>query len=285
MIQRIIILLLAAMISLSTSIEAGLWDGVTSLFKKPVLKEAPTIRVLVATDREKIDLMVDGPFKIYDPNTGNLILLNKLGKHAFMEAMDGGLKWSEEFPGVHQLLIVPNSNDTLVTLDGVSYPGLLYLYEVEGKINAVNRVSIESYLCSVLSHLQNENLSKEMISAITITQRTNSIYLAENPINPFWHVDAKKVGYHGNADLSSLNPVNKVVYSTRNMVLSKTGTYEGIVTPFLAYWKVDNSNKPQLGVGSKISFEDAKRLADAGKNAAQLLHEAFPNSTIQLLRK
>jgi len=284
MIHRLLTIMLA-FATLTSPVEAGLLDGVSSFFKKTIKKETPSIKVLVATDKESMNVIVDGPFKGYDPHTGETILLSKLGKNAELRVMDGGLQWSEQFPGVHQLLIVPTLPDTKITIDDVDYIGAMYFYDVENKLNVVNKVDIESYLKSTLSSLNDEDAPDEFLSALAITARTNSYYLAEHPANSYWAVDGSKVGYHGNINECSHLSVNKAIVDTKHMILSKTGLYEGILTPFLSYW-----NNPQVksgikhaGIGSRISLKDAQKLAESSKNAAQLLHEAYPNTSIELI--
>lgn len=284
MIFRIMIMMLAAA-TLTSPINAGVWDNLTSVFKKPIKKEEPSIRVLVTMDQNSMHVAVNGPFKAYDPLTGETILLSKLGKNAPMQVMDGGLKWSEEFPGVHQMLIIPNSKETKICINGSEYPGTIYIYDVENRLSAVNKVNVETYLTSILSNIEDEDAPDELLSALAITARTNSCYLAEHPINSFWSIDGQTVGYHGNIDDSSARPINRAIHDTKHMVLSKTGAYEGVVTPFLAHWRkaFDAMSQKRMGVSSKITWTEAQNLANSGKNAAQLLNQAFPNTTIQLL--
>ncbi|MEC7838819.1 MAG: SpoIID/LytB domain-containing protein [Chlamydiota bacterium] len=284
MIYRILMIMLA-FVSLASPMEAGLWDGINSFFKKSIKRETPSIKVLIAKDKGSMDVVVDGPFKGYDPHTGETILLSKLGKDAVLRVMDGGLQWSEQFPGVHQLLIVPTFPETKIKVDGVEYLGSMYFYDVENKLMVVNKLDIESYLKSTLSPLNNEANPDELLSAIAITARTNSYYQAENPANPYWSVDGSKVNYHGDINESMKLPVNKAIVDTKHMILSRTGTYEGMLTPFMSYWnspQVKDSIK-HIGIGSRISLKDAQRLAESNKNAAQLLHEAFPNASIELI--
>lgn len=279
--------LVAVMLALATlfsPLQAGLWDNVSSYFKKSQQNHSPSIRVLIAMDRPSIEVEVDGPFKGYDPRTGEVILLSKIGKKNKMQVMDGGLKWGEEFPGVHQILLVPSDHQTKITLDGVVYPGAIYFYDVERKLSAVNKISLEDYLASVLIPAQKGDLPEEFLAALAITARTNAYYLAENPKNPYWAVDGEQVGYHGTVNPERSPTVNQAIRDTRHMVLSKTGAYEGVVTPLLGYWKKtgQEQKKRHSGVPSKITIQEAETLAETGSNAAQILLKAFPNTSIQL---
>lgn len=282
-----IIRMLTVMLALATMIsplQAGVWDNVTSYFKRGSGNTTPTIRVLVEMDKDTMVVEVEGPFKVYDPRTGELLTRNNLGKKSTLQVIDGGLKWGEDFPGIHQLLITPSEPSTRILVDGVQYPGSMYFYDVERKISAVNKVHLEQYLASVLTPTYQKREPEEFLAAIVITARTNAYYLAENPKNPYWAVDAQQVGYRGVVDTSASPAINQAIVDTRYMVMSKTGAYEGVVTPLYGAWKKDNGRRKShsLAAESKISIAEAKTMAETGANAAQILQKAFPNTSIQV---
>lgn len=281
-------ILMAALVLLpiAAPVEGGVWDNVCTFFKRPRGKQSPSIQVLIAVDKQKVNITIDGPFKGYDPRTGENILFNKIGKKAVMEVMDGGIKWSEEFPGVHQILLAPSSPATRIFVDGVEYTGLIYIYDVANSLSVVNKVDMESYLTSIMSPLDDENHPRELLSALAITTRTNAYFLAENPKNAYWSVDGSVVGYHGAINASQAPDVVRAINETRYMILSRTGAYEGIVTPFLSYWSQSSSSidsSKLSGVYSKITLADAEKMAKHGSNAAQILNRAYPETTIQMI--
>jgi len=283
MILRILTAMLA-ILPMTPSVEAGVWENVTSVFKKPAVQQKPSIRVLLAMDIPSFEVIVTGPFKGFDPRTGENILYSQLGKKATMQVMDGGIKWGEEFPGLHQIMLVPTDPATKIYVNGVEYPGSIYFYDVAGNLSAINKVDMEAYLTSILTPLHDKDEPQELLSAIAITARTNAYFLAENPTNPYWAVDAQQVGYHGIVDLTRGAPMIKAIDETRYMVLSRTGAYEGIVTPFFGLWGTPSQSSGKNGtIVSQISLEDAEKLAWNGNNAAQILLKAFPDATIQLL--
>lgn len=282
-----IIRMLSVMLALTTMIsplQAGMWDNFTSIFKRGSDQSTPSIRVLVELDKKIMEVEVNGPFKGYDPRTGEVLIHNNIGKKTTLQSIDGGLKWGEEFPGVHQLLIVPANTTTRILVDGREYPGSMYFYDVEGKMSAVNKVNLEQYLASVLTPVYQKREPEELLAAIVITARTNAYYLAENPKNPYWAVDAQQVGYRGVVDTSSSPAINQAIVETRHMVLSKTGAYEGVVTPLYSTWKKgqNNRNSHNRATESMINVAEAKTMAETGANAAQILSKAFPNTSIQL---
>lgn len=283
MILRMLTVMLA-ILPLTPSLEAGVWENVTSVFKKPAIQQRPSIRVLIGMDKPSFEVNATGPFKGFDPRTGDNILYSQLGKKATMQVMDGGIKWGEEFPGVHQIMIVPTDPSTKIYVNGVEYSGALYFYDVAGNLSAVNKVEMEAYLTSILTPLHDKDEPHEFLSAIAIMARTNAYYLAENPTNPYWAVDAQQVGYHGVVDTTEGAPIIKAINETKYMVLSRTGAYEGIVTPFYGLWATSSHSTGKKGtVVSRITLQEAEKLAWNGSNAAQILLKAFPEATIQLL--
>lgn len=284
MILRTLAIMLALATLTTPPLQSGLWDNMTTHFNKGLERQTPAIRVLIGIDKESLEVEVDGPFKGYDPRTGEMLVLNKIGKKTTMRLLDAGFKWGEEFPGTHQLLIVPTDKSTRILVDGKRYPGSLYFYDVEGKISIVNKVNLEEYLTSILTPVHHKREPEEYLAALAITARTNAYYLAENPPNPYWAVNGDQVGYHGVVDISSSPAINQAIVETRHMVLSKTGAYEGMITPIYGSWKSEQNSPEKLShaVLSKISLNEAKAMADAGSNAAQILLKAFPDTSVQL---
>lgn len=284
MILRFLMAMLA-FLPLAAQLEGGVWDNVSTFFKRPRHPQNPSIHVLITMDKENLNVSVKGAFKGYDPRTGDNILVSKIGKTARMEVMDGGMRWGEEFPGVHQILIVPDNPKGMVYVDGIAYPGSMYFYDVDNHLSAVNKVDMESYLASIMSTLEKDGNPPELLNALAITSRTNAYYLAENPKNPYWAVDGSQVGYHGAVSASEAPAIMLAINETKHMILSQTGAYEGIVTPFLGYWSTSHERESQqsLGVSSKITLAEADKMAAAGTNAAQILSKAFPATTIQLV--
>jgi len=286
MIARFLFCLLAISSLVSPCVHADVWSSITSFFKKPGVNPPPTIRVLLTTDRREIDVGVNGPYILYDPRTGQSISSTRhYGYRSVMKPMVDGISWGEEFPGVHQFLIVPKSSSTTIMVDGREYHGMLYIYEIDDKLSVVNRVPLEDYLTSVLSTRFEMATPEELLSAVAITERTNAYFLADNPRNSYWSINAQEVGYNGIRRTIESDAISQAVRSSRHMVMSKTGTYEGIITPFPAYWKTSTDDSKAKGTvhPSKITITEAEQLAEKGDNAAQILKEAYPGTSIQLI--
>ncbi|NGX42782.1 MAG: hypothetical protein K940chlam7_01070 [Chlamydiae bacterium] len=281
MIARVMMLILA-FLPLASSAEAGVWENLKSMILNTGHKPPPTIDVLVVNDQPSAMLEVKGKYRIFDPNTKQHISKRYLGKRKQIQTLSSGLKWGEEFPGIFQFQIIPEDGSVHTIVDGVEYKGSIFIYDIGGSISIVNRVPIEEYLSSILPQQYEFSLPDETLAALAITARTNAYYLCQSPKNRFWAVDANHVGYHGLESTKPSSDVEHAIRATRHMVLSKTGTYEGVVTPFAAQWGSSMSGFSQEGY-SQIPLYEAEEMGREGKHAAQIISRAFPESHIELI--
>ena len=284
MIARILVLVLG-LLPLAATAEAGIWDKIKALIWSPRYS-IPTIDVLIVNDQPSVLLELKGKYHIYDPNTKQHISTLFVGKRKHIQALSSGLKWGEEFPGVYQLNIVPDHRGVVAIVDGVEYRGSLYIYDIGGTVSVVNRTDIEDYLSSALPEQFPEPLPAETCAAIAIAARTNAYYQSLNQQNRYWTVEAEQVGYRGLESVKPNSEIAHAIKTTSNMVMSKTGTYEGTLTPFAARWGPTtgaHQAKDHQAVFSHISLNEAENLGKNGKHAAQILSKAFPNTHIELI--
>lgn len=268
--------------SLQTCVEAKGWDSLVELVTGKERPRPPTIRVLVVQDRDKIHLEVKGKYSLFDPYTDSYISSRFIGKSRDVEAMSDGLKWGEAFPGLYQLKIRPDEATAFTEIDSHSYEGWIFLYDVGGKISVVDQLPIEEYLAGILADYPTEGVHPEVLAAMIIVARTNAYFQAVHPRNTYWAVDAEKVGFQGKVELHEA--LEKALRVTRYMIMSRTGVYEGVTTPFPAVFDPLVKGVPvKEAVRSKISLQEAQKMAESGAHAAQILHRAFPGTSIMLM--
>ncbi len=284
MILRVLLLFSTFLLSLNFNLQAGLWSQITELFGGQGKPTLPPIRVLIAHDLEGIDLEIKGCYSLYDPYADSYISSRFIGKNKYLQPLSDGLKWGETFPGLYQLKIRPDEPQALMVINQCEYTGNLYIYDIGGTISIVNEIPIEDYIRSILSQYDHLSLHAEILAAIAIVARTTAYFQAINPKNTYWAVDAQKVDYKGR--VRKTNPdFESTIGATRHMIMSRTGVYEGIATPFMAEFGPLSVRQLAKDVEiAKISLEEAEEMAQQGEHAAQILAKAFPGTTIMLMQ-
>ncbi len=276
---------LAACIICSVSaapLQAGIWDKLKSVFVSDENTQPPTIRVLVMHDAPHADIEVKGTYNLYDPYKNKRIATRFSPKGNRVQALSQGLKWGEEFPGIYQIAIIPDDRDIVVSINGKDYRGMVFVYDIGGTISIVNEVEVEDYLSSMMPNKFNRPISEEGLAAAAIAERTHVFHLSMYSENPYWHVRADEVGYQGCTSENSDRRVANALESTRHMVMSKTGVYEGVVTPFPVHL-VTGKNDLHYRNLPKISIDDIEVMAHQGDNAAKILAKTFPDASIEIM--
>ncbi len=276
-----IFLFLMAFVPFCGALKADMIDSIKSMWSDSK-KELPAIKVLILHDQDAANLEVKGKYTLEDPYANNKHISTRLvGKAQVIQAISSGLKWGEEFPGLHQIQITPTTSETQIFVNGVEYKGKVQVYNIGRTISIVNELPVEQYLSFLLPEQYPEQLPDEVLAALTITARTNAYYQALFPKTKFWGVDARQIGYKGAVAVDANQPIQKALKNTRNMVMSQTSTYERVVTPFAAQWE---TAVPGKAVNSQISITEAADMAKKGAHAANILEKAFPRTTIQLMQ-
>lgn len=282
MVLRIMLLFLA-ILPFHSSLHANWWDQMIGYFKGEKSWEPPTMRVLVMHDAPGAQLEVKGKYSLYDPYTNSFISSRFIGKSRYIQAVNDGLKWGEAFPGLYQLQIRPDEPSTTFIVNGHEYDGILNVYDIGGAISVVNQIPVENYVSSMMKTYEDQQVEPEVLAAVAIIARTHAYFQTLNPKNTYWTVEAQKVGYQGKLPVAPA--IEKAVAVTRHMIMSRTGVYEGVATPFAGQFEPlsagQSSNEVEV---SALSLEEANAIAKRGEHAAQILGKAFPGATIMLMQ-
>lgn len=245
--------------------------------------EAPKIRILVAHDVERAHIEVDSKCKMIDPYTKSFLGTCIVGRSRDVIPLSGGLKWGEEFPGTYQMKIQPESFETLVSVNGKSYQGAVYVYDIGGRISIVNEVPIEGFVSSVLAEPGLTLVSDEALSALAIAARTDALYEVAHPSNQFWHLDALEVGYLGVSPKAQHKRIHRVLNSTQNLIMSLGK--DSSLRLFPARW-VDDTRPHEFSQAHSLPvlhLDQAEEWGLAGQDASEILQKTFPNIRIQRL--
>ncbi len=213
------------------------------------------IQILIEKDVPGVLLEVKGPYYIFDPHDGSRVASGLLGKRFMIHELESGLKWGEEFPGIHQIYIKPRSSETSIFINGIQYSGSVAIYGVSGMVHVINDVDIESYVKARLTSQFLTPLEPEVMAALAILTRTDAYFYATkaNP-NTFWHINAKEINYQGSALVAHNSPIDRAVESTRHLILLHGG--KGKDTPFATTWTEHSAGKtaPYSQIFRKESF-------------------------------
>ncbi|HSX26538.1 MAG TPA: SpoIID/LytB domain-containing protein [Chlamydiales bacterium] len=230
------------------------------------------IQVLLEKDASEALLEIKGPYYIFNPHDGSRIASGLLGKRFIIRELDTGLKWGEEFPGIHQVYLKPRSSETTIFVNGIQYNGAIAIYGVSGTINVINDIDIESFVKAQLTAQFPSPLEPEVMSALAILARTDAYYNSTRASTSFWHVDAHDVGYQGSALVVSNSATEKAVDTTRHLIL--VHAEEGRNVPFAATWTENSAGKtaPYASIFRKEVFAPEKGVE--APHAALARHES-----------
>ncbi|MEI6242781.1 MAG: SpoIID/LytB domain-containing protein [Chlamydiota bacterium] len=199
------------------------------------------IHILLERDTPEALLEVKGPYYIFNPYNNSRLTSGLLGKRFIIRAIDDGIRWGEEFPGINQISIVPRSTETSFLVNGIQYAGNLTIYKVGNKLHIINDVPIEAFLQATLCSQFPYPLDNEVMSAIAIAARTTAYSIVQKNKNTFWHISAKDVAYQGCVLVSSDSPMVHAIDTTRNLILVNSEDKKS--SPFHAVWTEHSAGK------------------------------------------
>jgi stage II sporulation protein D len=204
----------------------------------------PSIKILIAKSINQADINVEGPYRIFNPDDESVAGYGLFGKNYPISSTVDGIKWGEEFPGVFQIAIVPANSKTKIYVNNISYPGSVFVYQVDGKIHLVNQVKIEDYLKNILPQELGSSINEEAMSAAVIVSRTDAYYQTLKYPNAHYHLDAKEINYQGSNGLRDRS-IDNCVDSTRYLVMRQqdSNIYQGL---FPATWTAHSAGKTAL---------------------------------------
>lgn len=239
-------------------------------FANEIQLKPRNIHVMLEKDIYEALLEVRGAYYIFNPHDGTKVSSGILGKRFIIRPTESGLKWGQVYPGIHQIVIVPRSDESKILLNGIQYDGAMAIFKVEDKINIVNQVDVESYLKSILNLQFQYPLESEAMAAIAIAARTTAYHQINSNIASFWHVDGKKIRYNGSSLIIPNSVISQAVDATKNLILINPKDNQKL--PFAAPWTEHcggktapfhvifrkEMNSPREGVASPIAALDRK---------------------------
>jgi len=195
-----------------------------------------TMKVLLHRQVPDVLLEAKGRYEIYYPLDETKISSGINSNRHKISVGEYGLKWGEDFKGLHQLRFVPVDSQSSLLVNGIQYRGCIEVWSNDGKLNIINEVGVEPYLKATLSSLFPQPLHDEVMNAVAIVARTNAYFTAARNKQSAWHVTASDVGYQG-ASILPKKHIDRAVDSTYHLIL----TYND--APFAATWTQNSAGK------------------------------------------
>lgn len=232
--------------------------------------DGPSIKLLLLQDVEGALVEVKGPYNLYDPRTGKQLDSAFATSSYYMYPTNDGIKWGEEFPGVYQLLIVPDRPTDSVLVAGIEYRGMIYVYQIDGTLGFVNEVTLDDYTDSILScQLSPQVTDKEAIAALAIATRGDAAFKSMHPATKYWDIKAASTGYQGSGVTRTDQVFRDAIQMTSRMLLStKSGDLMAV-----SWFKGKTLEAP---------FKEIQELAAQGKDAKAILAAYFPDGKIAM---
>ncbi len=199
------------------------------------------IQILLQKDASEVLLEVKGPYYLLNPHDGSRIASGLLGKRFMVRELENGLKWGEEFPGIHQFYIKPRSQETSIFVGGIQYSGAVAVYGVGNCVHVINELDIETFVKSILTSQFPTPLEAEVLSALAILVRTDAYFHATKNDGSFWHLTSQEAGYLGSALVIPGSPLEKAVDSTKHLILVRRE--KGEQHPFATSWTEHSAGK------------------------------------------
>lgn len=226
-------------VALFTSALAPVCANVTSSFERITESKQPkNIQVLLEKDVDGALLEVKGPYHLFNPHDGSKIASGLIGKRFMIHETQNGLRWGEEFAGIHQMIIKPRSNETAIFVNGVQHAGSVAVFGIGNKIQIVNDVDIESFIKSSLTTQFQSPLEPEVMAALAILARTDAYFnVSKAAKQAYWHVLGKEINYQGAALVIQNSTIDKAVDSTKNLILVHSDR------PFATTWTEHSAGK------------------------------------------
>ncbi len=245
-----------------------------SLARVRYMPQEPLVKVLLAKEQPKLTVEVKGSHTIYDPYSGKKLDSSLLGSSYSMITTLDGVKWGQEFPGVYQILIVADEPSSGITVNGVSYGGVVAFYQVKDLLAAVNWLTLDDFTTSMMSSnfLPRETDQKEALAAYAIALRSKVCQQTHSSENTYYDLIAERCGYKGISVARTDASFVEAMKATKQLTLSGQS---GLAVPGLSF-----DQRAIEEIRNKIPLSDANNLAKDGKDARYILHKFYPDEML-----
>ena len=135
----------------------------------------PLIRVLLAEEVSKVEIRSSGAFFLKDAGEKKSLSTFPEGVGYAVSASGGGVSIGGRRFSENRTVLVP-SGSAPIAVDGTGYRGKIVIALSGSKINVINEVRLEEYLCGVLPKEMSWSWPPEALKAQAIAARTYALY-------------------------------------------------------------------------------------------------------------
>lgn len=242
-----------------------------SMTKVLHMPEEPICKVLLLKEQKSIQVEINGAHNIYDPYTGKKLEASYLSSSYPMVPTVEGIKWGQDFPGVYQIVIIPDDETVGVTINGITYTGVVVFYQIEDRLSAINWISLDDMTSSLLSSnfLPRDAYQKEAVASYAIALRSIIYQQIASAENPYWDIKAEDCGYQGKTVVRVDSAFVEAMKATKKIVLADTSAQ-----PL--------TRKTIEALRQKLPSTEVEAMAKDGKDARIILRRFYPNTTLTI---
>ncbi|MGR3951520.1 MAG: SpoIID/LytB domain-containing protein [Chlamydia sp.] len=241
------------------------------------LPKQPICKILLEENQSSFKVELQGSHNVYDPYTGKKIESAFLASAYTMVPTVDGIKWGQEFPGIYQILIVPDSPLNPIMVNGASYSGVLAFYQIGSTLSVVNWVSLEDFTRSLMSQAfpVSESDSKEALATYAILYRSLAYQLLIRGQNDFWDMKASDAGYKGEAANRKDPLFIQALKNSEEIIFD--------VSKSIPEAKKELLSELLIKGKERLPYGEVQNMAENKKGARQILERYFPNCSITLI--
>jgi len=231
------------------------------------------MKVLVASDQQSLLIEVPGAHNIYDPYTGKKLESAFARSSYQMVPTEDGVKWGQTFPGIYQIMLVPDSQYVPVVVNGIPYGGVVLFYQAENRLAVVNWVSLEDFVSSLLSTrlLPSRDAQKEALAVYAILARSLAYAKLLQHENQLWDCKAEDFGYQGRSSVRNDDAFVQAIQSSKDVIVTRDQQGQ------------DPYSQPIEEIFQRLPYQRLQELSERGQNAKDMLHRFYPDYLLRMI--
>jgi len=235
-----------------------------------------TLRVALATRAQQITVGSSAPALLTAADGSAIASLNPLQPLELVHTANGLYAGAQRLPSLLRLTPQPGG---AVAVNGVWYRGTVLIADLPGGLSAINWVSLEDYLVSVVGSEAYPSWGAAALQAQAIAARSYALWYRYNPANA-WYDLAAGPEYQAYEGLTKeFTTTAQAVADTQGLVLTSKGTV------LQAQYAATQSISDAYHGGQGLSQWGAAALAASGYDYRTILGQFYPGAQLSRLQE